>query len=144
MDHRIARWPLLSYVFRHGRAIPIAPAREDAELQKTAFDQVAQALAEGELVAIFPEGGLSRDGQLAPFQPGVLKILERSPVPLIPMGLGGLWGSLFSRHPEGGVRAAWKQGLPRPIRLAIGSPIAPEKPDLARISHAVAALCKTP
>ncbi len=144
MDHRIARWPLLSYVFRHGRAIPIAPAREDAELQKAAFDEVARALAEGDLVGIFPEGGLSPDGTLARFQPGVCRIVERSPVPVIPMALGGLWGSLFSRHPEAGLKAPWKRGLLRPITLRIGAPISPENPDLERISLSVSRLRSQP
>jgi 1-acyl-sn-glycerol-3-phosphate acyltransferase len=144
MDHRIARWPLLSYVFRHGRAIPIAPARADAELQKAAFDEVARALAEGDLVGIFPEGGLSPDGTLARFQPGVCRIVERSPVPVIPMALGGLWGSLFSRHPEAGLKAPWKRGLLRPITLRIGAPIPPENPDLERISLSVSRLRSQP
>jgi 1-acyl-sn-glycerol-3-phosphate acyltransferase len=57
MDYRIYRTPLISFVFRHMHAIPIAPARDDAAMMEAAFEEVAKALEAGELVAIFPKGG---------------------------------------------------------------------------------------
>jgi 1-acyl-sn-glycerol-3-phosphate acyltransferase len=97
MDHHIFKLPILSFVFRTGRAIPIASKKEDPALMERAFDDIAQALAEGDLVCIFPEGRLTSDGEMSPFRPGVERILQRSPVPVVPLALRGLWGSFFSR-----------------------------------------------
>jgi 1-acyl-sn-glycerol-3-phosphate acyltransferase len=97
MDHGIFRVPLLSFFFRTARAIPIAPAREDPETLKRAFDEIARALERGELVGIFPEGRLTADGEIAPFRSGTRRILERTPVAVVPLALSGLWQSLFAR-----------------------------------------------
>ena len=101
MDHRIFRTPVLSFVFRESRAIPIASAKEDPALLESAFDEVAAALSAGELIAIFPEGAITRTGELQPFRPGIRRILDRNPVPVVPMALSGLWGSVFSRQYRG-------------------------------------------
>jgi len=101
MDHRIFRVPLLSYVFRAMRAIPIAPAREDKAMKERAFADVAAALAVGEVVGIFPEGEITRSGDINPFRPGIQQILATTPVPVVPMALRGLWGSFFSRSHDG-------------------------------------------
>ena len=85
-------------MFRTGKAIPIAPAKEDEALLNAAYDAVAEALAQGELVAIFPEGRITDTGELYPFRQGVKRIVERTPVPVIPLALKGLWGSFFSRR----------------------------------------------
>ena len=98
MDHQIFRIPVLSFVFRTGRAIPIAPAREDPQALERAYDDIAKALEEGDLVGIFPEGKITSDGNLSPFRPGIGRIVARTPVPVIPLALRGLWGSFFSRH----------------------------------------------
>ena len=98
MDHRIFKIPVLSFVFRTGRAIPIAPAREDAQALDQAYDQIARALEDGDLIGIFPEGKITYDGQLNPFKPGVKRIVDRTPVPVVPLALRGLWGSFFSRR----------------------------------------------
>jgi 1-acyl-sn-glycerol-3-phosphate acyltransferase len=97
MDHRIFRFPLLSYIFKVMRAIPIAPAREDSAMKDRAFAEVAAALAAGEVVGIFPEGEITRTGDIKPFRPGIQQILATTPVPVVPMALRGLWGSLLSR-----------------------------------------------
>ena len=97
MDHRIFKIPILNFVFREGRAIPIAPAKEDPQMLERAYEEVAKALAEGDLVGIFPEGGITQTGEIMPFRGGVTRILERSPVPVVPMALRGLWRSFFSR-----------------------------------------------
>jgi hypothetical protein len=98
MDHNIFRIPVLNFIFRTARAIPIAPAREDPDALQKAFDRVDAELADGEVVCIFPEGKLTRDGELNEFKRGLEKILERRPVPVVPMALRGLWGSFFSRR----------------------------------------------
>jgi 1-acyl-sn-glycerol-3-phosphate acyltransferase len=125
MDHRIFRWPLLSFVFRTARAIPIAPAKENAALLEKAYDEVASALAAGELVAIFPEGRLSEDGELGPFRPGIQRILERHPVAVLPMALSGLWDSPFSRQAASLLQRLGQLHPLRRIALSVGEPVAP-------------------
>ncbi|MDH5672511.1 MAG: MFS transporter [Myxococcales bacterium] len=97
MDHRIYRLPVLHFIFKTGRAIPIASRREDPAQMERAFDEVAAALEDGDLVCIFPEGKLTGDGRLSDFRPGIERIIERNAVPVIPVALSGLWGSFFSR-----------------------------------------------
>ncbi|MDU7589761.1 MAG: 1-acyl-sn-glycerol-3-phosphate acyltransferase, partial [Acidovorax sp.] len=75
MDHRIFRVPVLGWLFRLAKAIPIAPQKEDAATYEAAFERAAQVLREGDLLAIFPEGGITRDGQLQPFKGGIMKII---------------------------------------------------------------------
>ncbi len=116
MYYKIFRIPLLNFIFRTAKAIPIAGAKEDAELLERAFDEVDRALADGELVCIFPEGGLTRDGEIAPFRPGVERILARRPVPVVPIALRGLWGSVFSRRDS----ALGRSRLPRRFWSRIG------------------------
>ena len=99
MDHRIFAVPLLSFFFRTVRAIPIAPAREDAKLLERAYNDIAGALAGGELVGIFPEGRLTANGEMSDFRSGIRQALDRTPVPVVPMALSGLWQSLFARNP---------------------------------------------
>lgn len=139
MDHRIFRVPVLSYIFRHTRAIPIAPAREDPALLQAAYDEVARALNDGDLVGIFPEGAITRDGEMQPFRRGLRDIVTRTPVPVVPMGLSGLWGGVFSRRHRG--LARW---LPRGVRpkvgLAAGHPVAPDALDLDTLHREVLAL----
>lgn len=98
MYYRIFNIPVMRWIFRTAKAIPIAGAREDPALMQRAFDDIDVALAEGELVCIFPEGALTKDGAMAPFKSGVEKILERRPVPVVPMALRGMWSSMWSRR----------------------------------------------
>ncbi len=98
MYYKIFNIPVMRWIFRTAKAIPIAGAREDPALMQAAFDEVDKALAEGELVCIFPEGALTRDGEMAAFKSGVEKILARRPVPVVPMALRGMWASMWSRR----------------------------------------------
>ncbi|MFQ0977964.1 MFS transporter [Vibrio campbellii] len=100
MDKSISELPVLEHVFRHAGVIPICSPRKCAETYKRAFEQIEQALNNDEVVCIFPEGRLTSNGELGEFRPGVEKILKRTPVPVIPMALKGLWGSFFS-HKNG-------------------------------------------
>jgi 1-acyl-sn-glycerol-3-phosphate acyltransferase len=124
MDHKIFGWPVMSFVFRTARAIPIAPAKEDAVLMEKAFDEVSAALRAGELVCIFPEGRITADGELAPFRPGIARILERDPVPVVPMALSGLWGSIFSRRNGKAMARPWTARPFRPVAIAVGNAVA--------------------
>jgi hypothetical protein len=123
MDHRIFRLPVLSFVFRTSRAIPIAPAREDPAMMERAFAEVAQALRDGDLVAIFPEGRITDTGELYPFRPGIRRILDATPVPVVPMALKGLWGSFFSRKDGAAMSKPWRFVPFRRIGLAVGAPM---------------------
>ncbi|MEQ1915964.1 MAG: 1-acyl-sn-glycerol-3-phosphate acyltransferase, partial [Gallionella sp.] len=140
MDHRIFRWPLLSFVFRAGRAIPIASEKEDAALKARAFDEVSLALAAGELVCIFPEGNVTASGEMQPFRPGVTQIITRDPVPVIPMALSGLWGSIFSREGGGVLSNPWKARPFRKIGLQIAAPVASADATLKGLQDIVANL----
>ena len=143
MDHRIFRWPILSFVFREGRAIPIAPAKEDPALRERALDEAAAALTAGELVAIFPEGQLTRDGEMAAFRPGMMQILERTGdagVPVVPMALRGLWGSFFSRQDGAAFTRPFRRGWFSRIALVIDSPMSADRIDLAALEKRVAEL----
>jgi 1-acyl-sn-glycerol-3-phosphate acyltransferase len=102
MDHRIFKVPVLGWLFKLAKAIPVAPQKEDPQAYQAAFDAAAQVLREGDLLCIFPEGGITNDGSLKEFKGGIMKILERAQadgvvVPVVPMALTNLWGSFFSR-----------------------------------------------
>lgn len=96
MDHRWANRPLLRHLFRAAKVIPIASRKEDPQALKKAFAAIHEALERGEVVGIFPEGALTRDGEMQGFRPGIEKILAKTPVPVVPVALGGFWGSFFS------------------------------------------------
>ena len=98
MHYKIYKLPLLNFVFRTARTIPIASGYEHRELMQQAFDEIDRALQDGDIICIFPEGKLTTDGHMSKFKSGVERILERRPVPVIAMCLYGLWGSVFSRH----------------------------------------------
>jgi 1-acyl-sn-glycerol-3-phosphate acyltransferase len=126
MDHRIFGVPLLSWFFRQARAIPIAGAQEDPELLKQAYDRIAEALRAGDLVCIFPEGRITANGDLNPFRQGVQQIIRRTPVPVVPMALRGLWGSFFSRKGGAAMTRPFRRGMLSRLELVVGEPIAPE------------------
>jgi 1-acyl-sn-glycerol-3-phosphate acyltransferase len=141
MDHHIFRWPILSFVFKAGRAIPIAPEKEDANLKQKAFDEVSKALSAGELVCIFPEGRITATGEMSVFRPGINQILARNPVPVVPMGLTGLWGSLFSRAHASFVGKLWKVSPLSKVVLKVGARIEGEQLDLDELKEKVMDLC---
>ncbi len=125
MDHRIFKIPVLNFVFREGRAIPIASVKDDPVLLEKAYDEVAKALEAGDLVGIFPEGRITDTGEMYPFRKGITRIVERTPVPVIPMALKGLWGSFFSRKDGPAMTRPFRRGLISAIALAIAPPVTP-------------------
>ena len=104
MYYKIFQIPLLRFIFKTAKAIPIASAKEDEILLAEAFEKIDEELGAGQLVCIFPEGGITSDGEIQHFRPGIEKIIERRPVPVIPIALDGIWGSWFSRQRGGGLR----------------------------------------
>ena len=126
MDHRIFKIPLLSFVFRTGRAIPIAPFKEDPTMLERAYDEIAAALAAGDLICIFPEGRITDTGEMYPFKAGIKRILDRSPVPVIPLALRGLWGSFFSRRGGAAMTNPFQRGIFSKIGFIAAPPLVPE------------------
>ncbi|NHZ81073.1 MFS transporter [Massilia sp. CCM 8695] len=126
MDHKIFKMPFMGWLFRTARAIPIAPAKEDQFLMEKAYIDIAQALHEGDLVCIFPEGRLTSTGEMGEFRSGIAKIIERSKVPVIPMALRGLWGSLLTRDPGNLFERTFARGPRSRLALAVGTPVAPQ------------------
>lgn len=122
--HRIHDAPVLRWFFRLVRAIPIALRSEDPARLERALDEIDRALAEGELVGIFPEGKLTRDGELDLFRPGVERILERRPVPVVPVALRGLWGSFFS-YAGGPPLRKWPRRVWSRVEVVCGAALAP-------------------
>jgi 1-acyl-sn-glycerol-3-phosphate acyltransferase len=123
MYYKIFNIPVMRWIFRTAKAIPIAGARENPALMQAAFDEVDKALAEGELVCIFPEGALTRDGEMAAFKSGVEKILERRPVPVVPMALRGMWSSMWSRRDSRLGRMRVPRRLRAHIEVVAGAPV---------------------
>jgi 1-acyl-sn-glycerol-3-phosphate acyltransferase len=124
MDHKIFQIPVLGWMFKLAKAIPVAPQKVDAATYERAFADAKRVLDDGDLLCIFPEGGITKDGTLQPFKGGVMKILETNPVPVIPIALTNLWGSFFSRI-EGG-RAMTKplrRGIFNRVGLVGGAPV---------------------
>lgn len=122
MYYKIFQMPIAKQVFRWAKAIPIAGAKEDPALMARAFEEVSRELKDGNLVCIFPEGGLTHDGEIAPFRPGLERILARDPVPVIPMALKGLWGSVFSRQNAALKRAKIPRRFWSRVGLSVGTP----------------------
>jgi 1-acyl-sn-glycerol-3-phosphate acyltransferase len=140
MYYKIFRIPVLNFIFRTARAIPIAGAREDEALMNKAFDEIDAALANGDVVGIFPEGGLTLDGQIQTFRPGIERIIARRPVPVIPMALRGLWGSLFSRRDSYLGRARLPRRFWSRIEIAAEAPVPAEQVSAADLERRVRAL----
>ena len=135
MDHRIFRVPVLGWLFRLAKAIPIAPQKDDPAAYERAFAQAVEVLSEGDLLAIFPEGAITSDGSLQPFKGGVMKILAGARAvgvepPVIPMALTNLWGSFFSRvEVREGKNVAmvqpFRRGLFSRVGLQVGAVVPP-------------------
>ncbi len=145
MYYRIFNIPVMRWIFHTARAIPIAGTREDPALMQRAFDEVDAALADGQLVCIFPEGALTKDGEIAPFKSGVEKILARAaeagrPVPVVPMALRGMWRSMWSRRDSRLGRMRVPRRLRARIDIVAGAPIDGRIADASLLESRVRAL----
>ena len=141
MDQRIFAIPVLGWMFRLAKAIPIAPQKDDPKTYEAAFAQARQVLADGDLLCIFPEGGITRDGQLGEFRGGIMKILQTHPVPVVPVALQNLWGSYFSRVEQGNAMVRpFRRGLFSRVGLVAGPAVAPADVTPQRLREQVAGL----
>lgn len=138
MFHTYYNMPMAHYIFRDGGAIPISSGRSHPEILKQAFESIHEALQNGEMVIIFPEGKLTSDGEVDTFKRGVERILKRDPVPVLPMALKGLWGTRWSRAE--GRRFHWRP----PIDLVVGHMLKPEEVTAEKLQEAVLELLATP
>jgi 1-acyl-sn-glycerol-3-phosphate acyltransferase len=139
MYYKIFDIPILNFFFRNAKAIPIASAKEDKQLMDDAFDLVDAELAAGNLVCIFPEGAITRDGKIQNFRPGIEKVIARRAVPVVPVALGRLWGSWFSRNKRGGVRKIPGRLFAK-VPVTIGAPVAAEDVSAAKLEILVRTL----
>lgn len=124
IDKHIYEQPIINFFMRHARAIPILPKKEVVE---AALDEISRALKNGEVVCIFPEGRLTYTGHIGRFKPGIEYMIQRDPVPVVPMALDGLWGSIFSRKYLKAPMRFLPRSLKADVRLVIGFPVVPEK-----------------
>ncbi|GAB2657425.1 MFS transporter [Vibrio panuliri] len=137
MEEDYANLPPIRGFLKRAGVIPISATRRGSI--RRAFDEVEQALSEGHIVCIFPEGRLTADGEMNDFMRGMDIVLRRSPVPVIPMALKGLWGSYFSRYKgracQGRPTRFWSK-----IEIEAGVPVAPQDATTQLMQHKVAEL----
>ena len=139
MHKHIFTVPGFGLLFRLYKAIPIASGRTDPETLAAAMDQVAKELEAGQLVAIFPEGHLTHDGEIDVFRSGIEKIIARTPVPVVPVALQGLWGSFFSNKGGPALTHAPRWRWSR-LGLVVGEPVPPEEVSATDLQARVQAL----
>jgi 1-acyl-sn-glycerol-3-phosphate acyltransferase len=96
IDRSITEMKGLKTFFKMANTIAICSPKADIDVYEHAFKQIKETLDRGEIICIFPEGKLTIDGELGTFKTDIERLLKESPVPVVPMALGGLWGSLFS------------------------------------------------
>jgi 1-acyl-sn-glycerol-3-phosphate acyltransferase len=143
IHHSFLSIPLTRRIFKDAKVIPIAGTREDPAILESAFAQVAAELRAGELVCIFPEGIITRDGEMDRFRPGVERIIRETPAPVVPMALNGLWGSFFSRKDGKPLRRPFRRVWSR-VSLTIGEPVPPGEVSAERLEQLVRKLLSYP
>lgn len=140
MYYKIFQLPVLNWFFRIAKVIPIAGAKEDLKMLEQAYEDIDRVLGEGELVCIFPEGQITRDGELNEFRSGVEKAIARRPVPVIPLALSGLWGSVFSRRDNALGRTRLPRRIWSRVDLTCGDALAPHQVKASVLRELVLAL----
>jgi len=138
MHYKIFQLPVLRFIFKTGKAIPIATRHEDAEILEQAYQQIHEVIEDGNVLGIFPEGSITSDGEIGSFRKGVEKIVSEQAVTVVPMALCKLWGSLFSRRDSLYKRRPYK--FRAQIELRIGQPIPPGELTVERLENDVRAL----
>lgn len=139
MDYQIFKTPILGAIFRLAKTIPIGSRNRVPEIYDAAFERIDEELDAGHVVCIFPEGRLTSDGEVATFRGGVDIILERRPVPVVPMALRGLWGSFFS-HCGGPALKHFPRRFWSQIELIAGEPVAAKEVNAEILEDKVKAL----
>ncbi len=135
----IYRLPVIHFIFKTGKAIPITSKTQNPEAYARAFETIGKALDAGELICLFPEGKLTKDGEIDTFKSGIEKVVGRNPVPVIPMALRGLWGSFFSHKGGPALKRRPRRFWSR-LELVVGEPMAPDEVTAERLHTEVAEL----
>ncbi len=120
----IYNYPIVNYFMKMDRAIPIKANRESV---KKALAKASEALQNGEVVAIFPEGQITYSGYMSRFKLGVEWILKNDKVPVVPIVLVGLWGSMFSRRYLGKWHRMFPKYFRKKVKAVCGTPIPAEE-----------------
>lgn len=140
IDQYIYEQPGVHYFMKLNRAVPVEPTRDSVTAM---LDTIAEGLEQGDMFCIFPEGQLTYTGYLGHFKPGVEWIIQRTPVPVYPIALKGLWGSIFSRKY---LRAKWRW-MPRSflpeVTAICGEPIPPDQAEVRYMQRVILALKHT-
>jgi len=126
VDAAYATHPLFKWLMTAMKVIPITSAG-DTRMILRALRSAGQALDDGEIVCIFPEGQITRTGTLLPFRRGFERIVKGRQVPVIPAHLDRVWGSIFSF--EGGrFLTKWPERIPFPVSVSFGAPLPSDTP----------------
>jgi acyl-[acyl-carrier-protein]-phospholipid O-acyltransferase / long-chain-fatty-acid--[acyl-carrier-protein] ligase len=126
VDAAYATHPLFKWLMTAMKVIPITSAG-DTRIILRALRSAGQALDDGELVCIFPEGQITRTGTMLPFRRGFERIVKGRQVPVIPAHLDRVWGSIFSF--EGGrFLRKWPERIPYPVSVSFGAPLPSDTP----------------
>ena len=136
MEYDIYKNKALNWFFTGAKTIPICSPRQNRRVYEESFELISKALEEGNIVLIFPEGRLTKNGEINRFRPGIETILARNPVPVVPMVLRGLWGSFFShkdkpaftKHPK----RFWSK-----VSLEADKPWQPEEVTAAKLEQKI-------
>jgi len=139
MDKPIYDSPWLNWLFRLVGAIPVESERRDPGNIRRALEEVSRALADGEVVMLFPEGRLTPDGEIHRFRRGLELILARDPVPVVPAGLAGLWGS-WTSHCHGPALSGRPRRFRARVALHFGEALAPREASRQRLEARVCSL----
>jgi 1-acyl-sn-glycerol-3-phosphate acyltransferase len=139
MDHTLVASRLIRFLARDAKVIPVAAAEDDSRVRDDAFRRIAEELEDGQLVCFFPEGAITRDGNLQPFRRGIERIVERTPVPVVPIALRGLWGSFFSRRYGRAMSRPFRRFWSR-VEVVVGEPVPAAEVTARGLAERVAAL----
>lgn len=131
--------PVLNFIFRTGKTIPIHSKSVDPDTYNRAFERISEELRAGEVICIFPEGKLTTTGELDEFKNGIEKIIAQDPVPVVPMALKGLWGSFFS-HKDGSALTRMPRRFWSRVELVAGDAIPAGQVSAALLREKVQAL----
>jgi 1-acyl-sn-glycerol-3-phosphate acyltransferase len=142
MYYKFFEIPVLKYFMKQAKVIPIAGTKEDPGILQSAFEAVSRELRDGEIVCIFPEGKITRDGEIDGFRTGIEKILARDPVPVVPMALKGLWGSWFSLKGGRAILKTPRRWMAK-VQLVVGEPVPATQASAEKLGQTVKGLLNT-
>ncbi len=137
MDAQIADTKLAKYIFKLANVIPIASGIENKQILINAYEKIVQALKNNELVCIFPEGEITRNGEMNKLKSGILKIIHKTPVEIIPIAISGMWGSFFSRADGKACIKPFRRGFFNKVSFSAGQAILPHELNLEDLKQKI-------